>query len=146
MINLVLAKAHQEQISSNDVKAEIDGISSILNTMNNFINNSINFVLCGGNYNHNNRTMNIGCVFVNKYSETINELHGVVRLRFKNENALIAKITIDFDENFMGEIKKDSALLVHFNVPVKGLDEDKSFKPSEIECLFDDVRATKVTE
>jgi len=146
MINLVLAKAHREQGQLNEVKTELEGIGSILNTMGGLVDNSINFVFCGGSYSHKNRTMNIGCVFVNKYPDTINELHGVIRLKFKNENAIIAKTTLDFDEKFMGEIEKDSALLVHFNVPVRGLEEDKNFKPSEIECSFDDVRVTKVAE
>ena len=143
-INIVVAKAHQNQLQDTGVQQEIDSISQEINKLNfNFKDNTINFVFIKGLYVHTERKMTTVGIFVNKMS-SINELHGELRLKFSYENAVIAKTTINFDEQFMGVINKDDALLVHFNIPVKGLMMDKEFSFSDINGSFDNIRITHV--
>ena len=52
-----------------------------------------------------------------------------------------AKATIDFDEAFMGKIENNEGMLVHLNIPTRGL-----FKSTELEVEFTDVRVTYVDE
>lgn len=84
------------------------------------------------------------CLFVNKMDKPITELHGVLRLRFREEReAQIAKTTVNFDEAFLGTLHPDEALLVHFHIPVKGLSKDESFRIADISGSFEDVRVTQ---
>lgn len=141
-INVKIAKAHSSQLQDEDTKREIESISyAINNTRIEYNDNAINFVFIKGIYSHAERKMITACLFVNKM-QTITELHGVLRLRFIKENAVIATVTVDFDQEFMGEIENNEALLVHFGIPVKGLLADKEFTFSDIQGDFSDVRVT----
>ncbi|MGM9972533.1 MAG: hypothetical protein ACI33K_00625, partial [Clostridiaceae bacterium] len=71
-------------------------------------------------------------LFVNKTDKPLKELHGDLRLKFTTKNALIAKTTIKFDENFMGELPEDNGLLVHLGIPVKGLEQDEVFTIKDV--------------
>ncbi len=141
-INIVAAKAHQNQLQDESVKKEIDSISQEINKLQlDYKENTVNFVFIKGLYVHTERKMTTIGLFVNKMS-SIKELHGELRLEFLYENAIIAKTTVNFDEQFLGEIKKDDALLVHLNIPVKGLIMDKDYGFSDIKGSFDNIRIT----
>ncbi len=142
-MNVVLAKAHIGQLEDPDIKRELESISEAVNsTQIDYKENTVNFVFIKGIYDHSERKMITACLFVNKFGEPIQELHGVLRLRFIDRSALIAKSTIDFDEPFMGTLKNDEALLVHISIPVKGLDANENFLFSDISGSFEDVRVS----
>lgn len=143
-INVVLSKAHQKQLDDVDVAKEKDCIQKIVN--NNFAefhNGTVNFFFVKGIYNHSERKMMVACLFVNKTDYSINEIHSVLRLKFKFKKAEIAKATINFDKDFIGKLNTNDALLVHINIPVKGLDKDEEFTISDIEGKMDSVRFSK---
>ena len=141
-VNVKIAKAHSLQLQDEDTKRELESIShAINNTRIEYADNAINFVFIKGIYHHTERKMITACLFVNKM-HAITELHGVLRLRFINEKAIIATVTVDFDEEFMGTIDNNEALLVHFGIPVKGLTDDKEFVYSDIQGDFCDVKVT----
>lgn len=146
-INVVVAKAHEEQCSNDDISRERESIESAVNALDcEFKNGTVNFMFVKGIYEHASRSLVTICLFINKTDYAINELHGELRLAFVNEDAKIAKAIVDFDEPFMGELKPDDALLVHMGIPVKGLKQDKEYKFSGISGTFDNVRITKVSE
>ncbi len=144
-INVVLAKAHQIQLINKEVEKELADIEEQLNKVNlPFQENTINFVFVNGFYLHSERKLQTVCLFVNKMDKPINELHGAIRLKFNDRMAQIAKTVVDFDEPFLGVLNPDEALLVHLNIPVKGLSNDENFTISDISGSFSDVRVTSV--
>lgn len=142
-IKVTLAKAHQVQIEDAEIKKELCSIEAELNKVDlPFQKDTINFVFIKGMYLDGEKKMFTACLFVNKMDKSISELHGVLRLVFKSRKAQIAKTTIDFDEPFMGTLNPDQALLVHLEIPVKGLSNDENFMVSDISGNFEDVRIT----
>lgn len=90
--------------------------------------------------------MNAAVVFVNNLENPISELHGIMKFYSTMENVEFAKTTINFDANFMGEVFVDEAILVHFNIPVKGMKSNMEFKTNDLKCVFEEVRVTYVEE
>lgn len=143
-IVLKTADAHKNQLNDQEIRREFDSIQTGLNESDIvFHEGTVNFVFVKGIYLHDERKMVTPCVFVNKCGKPICELHGVLRLKFTARNALIAKTTIDFDSRFMGTIKEDEALLVHLNIPVKGLLRDETFMFGDVSGTFEEVRVTE---
>ena len=137
-IKIVLAKEHEAQLSDPDIQLEIESVSrEIKKIESEFKENAVNFVPVKGMYNHSERKMITVCLFVNKTQETICGIHGDIRLSFKELDAEIAKMTIDLDEQFLGETKPNEALLVHFTIPVRGLNEDVDFSNLDFDGVFD---------
>lgn len=143
-IKVVVARAHTLQLGDSEIKKEVESISEALNKVKiEYVDNAINFVFVKGIYNHADRKMTTVCLFVNKTDKVLTELHGELRMKFKEKNAVIAKSTINFDEPFMGIVNPDDALLVHLGVPVKGLTENEEFSINDIWGSFDNVRVTE---
>ena len=142
-MKVILAKAHTNQLEDPDVKRELKSIAEAVNSVHiDYNDHAINFVLIKGIYDHSERKMITACLFVNKFGQPVQEIHGVLRLRLNNRSAQIAKSTIDFDEPFMGSLNNDEALLVHIAIPVKGLETNETFLFSDISGSFEDVRVT----
>ena len=142
-IKVILAKAHQGQLEDAEIKKELCSVEAELNKVDlPFQEKTINFVFIRGIYLDSEKKMLTACLFVNKMGEPITELHGVLRLSFKNRKTQIAKTTVDFDEPFMGVLNPDEALLVHFGIPVKGLSDNEEFAVSNVTGSFEDVRVT----
>lgn len=142
-INVVLAKAHQQQLAADDIRRELDSITTEINRVDiPYQDGTVNFVFVKGIYKHDERKMITAALFVNKTSASITEIHGVLRMKLHNRIASIAKTTINFDEAFMGTLKSGDALLVHIGIPVKGLRDDEMFTVSDITGSFEDVRVT----
>ena len=143
-IVLKVADAHINQLSNPEIKREYDSIQIGLdNNSLIFKDGTVNFIFVKGVYLHTERKMVTACVFVNKYGKPICELHGELRLKFKERNALIAKTTVNFDREFMGQLEQDQALLVHLNIPVKGLETDEVFTISDLSGSFDEIKITE---
>lgn len=142
-IKVVIAKAHQVQLSDTEIQKEIFSVEEELNKSElTFKENAVNYVFIKGIYLHQERKMITVCLLVNKTGKMISELHGELRMRFSSKKAQIAKSTINFDNAFMGNVKHDEALLVHIGIPVKGLDSDRQFNFNDIIGSFENVRVT----
>lgn len=142
-IEIVVAQAHKGQLDDKEIKREYESIKKAFKSIDfEYKSDTVNFVFINGIYNNFEKKMTTACVFVNKTDKPIKELHGELRLHFNDINALIAKTTINFDEEFMGAINADEGLLVHLNIPVKGLTEDMDFSIDDISGNFDGVRVT----
>ena len=144
-IKVVVAKAHESQLLEEEIKKEYDSISEAYSTAQlSYKEGTINLVFVKGIYVHSERKMVTACLLVNKMEQAIKELHGEVRLRFTKHTAKIAKSTINFDEPFLGQLKRDEALLFHLNIPVKGLESNETFAYCDIEGTFENVKVTYV--
>lgn len=141
-IKLKVAQPHEDQLKDQDLKREFDEIQSLANQFE-YKEDTINLAVIKGIYKHIERRMITACVFVNKIRYPIKELHGELRLRFKEKTALIAKATIDFDEMFIGNLDNDEALLVHIGLPVKGLEADEVFESNKMSVDFSNIRVAK---
>ena len=142
-IRIVLAKEHQEQLQDEEIKKEYESIrDAFLSTNLNYQEGTINCIFIKGVYHNDEEKMTAACVFVNKMDKPVKEIHGVLRLKFQSLDAQIAKSTLDFDEDFMGDLAPDEGLLFHINIPVRGLSEDEVFLIEDIEGAFDEVRVT----
>ena len=79
-INVVLAKAHQQQLSDGDIKKELDSVASEINRVDlSYADGTVNFVFVKGLYDHNERKMITVALFVNKTHSSISEIHGVLK-------------------------------------------------------------------
>ena len=83
-------------------------------------------------------------VFINNMEKSIKELHGIVEIEVVNSDVEFARATLNFDEKFMGKVENKEAILIHLDIPVKGLTEDKVFEQNDLEVKFTDVRVTYV--
>ena len=99
-IKLKVAQPHENQLKDQDLKREFDEIQALVNQFE-YKEDTINLAVIKGIYKHIERRMTTACVFINKIGYPIKELHGELRLRLKENTALIAKATIDFDDAFM---------------------------------------------
>lgn len=142
-IKVVLAKAHEGQLSDPEIRREFESIrEAYKDTELKYRDGTVDLVFVKGMYVHAERKMITACLLVNKMADTIKELHGILRLKFRNSDAVIAKAIVNFNEEFMGELHTDEALLVHFGIPVKGLSEDAEFTVRDIVGTFDEIRVT----
>lgn len=142
-IKVTLAKAHQVQLEDAEISKELRSVQEEVNKVDlPFQEGTINFVFIKGVYLHSEKKMLTACLFVNKMDKPIAELHGVLRLSFKNGKAQIAKTTVDFDKHFMGILNTNEALLVHLGIPVKGLSNNEEFAVSNVTGSFEEVRVT----
>ena len=132
-INVMVAKAHEGQLKDPAIKEEYESVQKAINNARiDYQEDTVNLVFLKGMYKHQERKMVTVCLFVNKLNKPLKELRGDMRLKFKNKDALIAKATLDFDESFMGELPKDTGLLVHIGIPVKGLQQDEVFTIKDV--------------
>ena len=126
-IRVKLAQAHQMQNRDFDVKKELRSVQEYIDVLH---------------FEMRPASM----VFINNTGKAIRELHGVVRLKTPNPMIKIAKTTINFDEPFMGIVDDHEAILVHFNIPVKGLEEKREFTGKDFSGEFSEDKVTYVEE
>ena len=140
-IKVVVARAHEEQLKDPELLKEVNSIEQEINRVSlDYQDNTVNFVFIQGMYTHSERKMNTVCLFVNKMEKPLSEIHGELRLQFTEKSALIASAKLDFDQEFLGSVGVDEALLFHINIPVRGLEEDEVFDFSGIKGAFENVQ------
>lgn len=114
------------------VKQEVSTIQQYLDEgYLKFPKNAIDLAIIHGSYKHAKRTMETLCLFVNGYKEEVVEISGTIILQIPSMEALVARTHFAFTQDFMGILKPNEAMLVHFDIPVKGLDEDKEIQTTE---------------
>ena len=142
-INVKIAQAHENQMRNFDVQREMKSVQNYFDTTElDFNSEAVSLMFLSGQYNDFAQTMNTALVFVNKMGQKISELHGVIHIHTNTEGIQFAKTTIDFDEEFMGVLCDNEGLLVHLNIPVRGLEGNRTFTEKELEVQFADVRVT----
>ncbi|MCD8299909.1 MAG: hypothetical protein LUC41_01835 [Clostridiales bacterium] len=145
-IRVKLVKAHEFQSKDIDVERELRDVQEYLDSDSiKWPEEGVGMMFLRGVYDNLTKKMATALVFSNHTGKTIDELHGIIE--FKSQPPLqFARITINFDREFMGDVKNKEAILVHLNVPVKGMDRDRQFNTHDLQCGFSDVRVTYVSE
>lgn len=141
-IKVKLVKAHEDQMIDYELKRELKSIQDYIDKIEfEMLDKNVYFLFVKGLYDSFKKKMNTIAVFINNTGNEIVELHGVLRFTTKvEENIKFAKTTIDFDEPFMGTLRNREAILIHLNIPVKGLECDREFNVSGILNEFSDVK------
>ena len=146
-IKLKVARTHVNQLSNPSVQTEFASIQQELNRVSlQLENGKICMFFVKGYYEHSERKLITACLFINMLDFSISELHGQLRIKLKNCDAVVAKAELNFDSDFLGTLKPKEALLTHINFPVKGLKSNEVFLHSDVECWFNDVRVSKASE
>ena len=142
-IKVKVAKAHEHMLEDPEIRQELESVDKVINGADiEYTEDAVNFVFLQGSYDHIERYMETVCLFVNKLDKPIIELYGDVILGFNSVQAQAATATVEFDEEFLGTIDRDEALLVHINIPVKGLKANRIFESDEVFGSFENVRVT----
>lgn len=142
-IKIKLVKAHLCQYKDLEIQRELDSVQCAINEMKFSLDQeAVYMVFIKGIYDDFNKKMTTALVFINNTGKSITELSGVVRIRAKEPKINIAKARINFDEQFLGEIDDKEGILIHLNIPVKGLNKNREFEANEMMGEFSDVKIT----
>lgn len=146
-IIIKLANAHRNQLRDFDVKREIKSVQEYINSLKlRFDDNTVCLVCLRGYYDDFTKKTNIAFVFINQLGKPIKELHGEIRINIESKEVKFAKTTIDFDEKFIGILQHNEGMLVHIDIPTRGLCSDTLFTTNELNVQFTNVRITYVDE
>ena len=137
-----LPKALEHQIEDADIQKELLSVEEYVQRIDFGEEESIIVVPLRGSYDDFEKRMNTAIVFVNRLKDTICELYCRISFSPDLDDVQIASVTVNFDKNFLGLLGADEAVLAHFNIPVKGLTEDRIFSTRELACSVNDVRIT----
>lgn len=144
----VVPARFQAQLEREDARRELADVQAFLDTSGiDYGDGAVEFTPLAASYVHAERLVHLVCLFANTLGYPIDELHGVLRLAVSADDtqhagARFATMTFDFDHGFMGTLQHGEAMLVHVNVPAKGLHEDVSFAVRGLRMSFTDIRVT----
>lgn len=133
-------KAYEYQLKDNDILREVSSVQDYIQRIDFGNEEGVYVVLLRGTYRDIEKKMNTAFAFVNKLKAPIKDLYCRITLSSSIEKAEFAHMNVSMDHEFMGTVGVNEALLVHFNIPVKGLTEDRVFSNKEIEYAVDDIR------
>lgn len=146
-VKIKIAKSREAALNDEEVMKELQGVQEFFDTADfKYEANTINFVLLKGFYYHLKRATCIVGVFVNKTGISINEIKGTLNFKFRNLNAQIMNVDLNFPEEFMGCINDNEGLLVHMNIPTAGLNKDEVFDIRDLSGELSNVKIKKVVD
>ena len=144
MIEVGLCKAHEHQKDNFDLIKELSRIQDYINKNNySVLEGMVDFLILGAYYNDFEKKTLFTAVLTNNTGKAICEYHSVVRIACKDDEKIeFAKMTMDFDKEFLGTIENERAVLLHLNIPTRGLREDMAIRLSSLVVKVDDTRVT----
>ncbi|MBR2707593.1 MAG: hypothetical protein IKE74_10235 [Mogibacterium sp.] len=143
---VLLPRALAFQADDKDVQRELESVEEYLQSIDFGDEETLHVVLLRGIYHDFEKRMTTVIAFVNKLPRSICEIHCKIHFSPDMDGVQIANMTVDFDRDFMGNIDRNEAVLAHFNIPVKGLTEDRDFTNKEIKYSVEDTRVTYVED
>ena len=147
MAVLKYAKQHEPMMQSEKLKKEFDALSKAFEAHTfSFQPGTINLVMMGADYHDFEKKMHLSFALVNEMDRPVCEIHAKLRLKLNVPDVQVALMNMNFDKEFLGELKPDEAVFLTFPVPVRGLEEDRSFSYTEYSGELDDVRVTFADE
>lgn len=139
-MKIKLVKAHEQQLKRPDVQAELKSAQDMVDHLPNQLTEPTVYLVFGhGTYNDYEKKMTSILVFLNNTGKTLKAFRAVIRLRSQLPGMQIAKSTIEFNNDFLGDLGPQEGVLVHLNIPVRGLDSDREFTAKEISGEMSDV-------
>ena len=85
-------------------------------------------------------------VYVNNTNDDIYGFSSKLRLKFVNKDGQIATVNSAFDENFIGKLKPEEGMLIHLEVPVRGLNKDEEYDRDILREYFSNMSKSKLVE
>lgn len=144
-VRIKVAKQHENQLKDKNIKREVEEVQKFFDTTDfKYSEGTINFVILKGVYSHIKRSMLVIGVYINKTDSSIYGISSELHLKFKNINGEIMPISVAFPEEFIGELKIDEGLLVHFDAPVVGLNKDQIFNANDISGELNHIKLIKM--
>lgn len=144
-VKVKVAKVHEEQLKDKNIKRELEDIQNYFDNNDfDYVENTINFVFIKGIYSHIKRAMLVVGVYVNNTKDNIYGFSSKLRLKFVNINGQIATVNSAFDENFIGKLEPKEGMLIHLEVPVRGLNKDEEFSIKDIAGMLDEIKYVNV--
>lgn len=140
-VKAILPKAKKQSALLPQVQAELNEVQKYLDGGHMpFPSDAIGFGVLQGNYRHDIRSMDTICLIANGYDYPVEGIAGSVALTTPDRDAFIARLQFTFNEDFLGKVNPGEAILVHFNIPVKGLKEDCIIQTKEFRADINDFR------
>lgn len=140
-IKIKTAAAHKQQRKSEEAERELAAIQEYVDeNVSNLKEEAIYFVPLQGNYTHVKRTMVFAGVIISTMEKTLQGVAGTLKTVLLEYEAEVAKIKFEFPAEFLGNLNYAEGFPVHFEVPVRGLQEDQKIKSSSFQCELSDVK------
>lgn len=140
-IKIKVAELHKQQIENVEVQKELESIQNYFDSETlELTDDTINFVFVKGDYNHIKRTMVVIGIYINNTIKRISGIESTLRLRFKNLDAHLAVVSGFYPPEFLGVLEPKEGVLLHLEIPVKGLKEDRVFTVKEIEGHLENIK------
>ncbi|MBQ8148189.1 MAG: hypothetical protein IJ040_05295 [Lachnospiraceae bacterium] len=139
-MTIKLVKEHEAQLKKPEIQAELKAAQDMINRLPNQLTApTVYLVFGGGTYRDFEKKMTSVLIFLNNTGKTLKAFRAVIRLKSQIPGVQIAKATMEFDHDFLGDLAPQEGVLVHLNIPVKGLNEDYEFAANEITGEVSDV-------
>lgn len=143
-VKIKAALAHSTQMQNENAQREIASIQEYMDRcVTDLVNNKIYFIPLRGNYTHIKRTMVLNGVIVSTMQDAIIGIAGKLYTKIKDSATEIANIAFEFPPEFLGKISYAEGFPIHFEVPVKGFEEDMQIPTSAFFCEVDEVKVLK---
>ncbi|WLV24280.1 hypothetical protein QR721_11630 [Aciduricibacillus chroicocephali] len=126
-IKVVMAKAHEGQREDPDIQREIQDVQKFFD-QNDFAfeKETLYFVILRGLNLQIERKLRLAGAFVNKTGLPIEGFRADMKLNVKSDvQAQFAEVHLEIDDNFLGRLEPDEAIVLHIDIPAEGLDPAK---------------------
>jgi hypothetical protein len=138
-VKIVLPRHRENQVDA-DVLHELHDVQSYFDKENIDLGDSeLVFVPLKGIYRHITRKMTMVGVWINHSPHDVTAIQCRLKLHFRNTPARIAEVHLRLPVEFVGKLQPGEGLLLHVDIPVQGLKEDRIFEQSEITGELSDV-------
>lgn len=112
-------------------------ISEIINGESvDYPENQLNMMYFQGVYTDIDKSMNVLVVFINNTKQIIGGFEADFALRTLRDQSEIPQLRITLGHDYVGNLAPDEALIVQFDLPVKGLDKDHIYFSDEVEAYI----------
>lgn len=87
--------------------------------------------------------MDIALVFVNLTGNSMAGLKGTMRFKLLDTNAVFAKLDIAIPPEAFGILQSGEGVLLHFDVPVKGLEKNQAYTGQQLQAALTQIEYMK---
>jgi len=145
-IKAVLPLAYKQMYEDSSVKSELLRVQEYFDSTDlEMPNPSLYFVALKGAYTHIKRKLLLVAVFANKTDKNLAAIKATVKLKVAHPTADLADSQVAFPSEFMGVLHPDEAMLVHINIPVRGLEKDQVFEANDFASELTDISICSAT-
>jgi len=128
-IKAVLPLAYDQMYEDSSVKNELLKVQEYFDhTDLEMTDPSLYFIALKGAYTHISRKLFLIAVFTNNTGKLLKAFKATVKLKIAHHTAELAETQVSFPPEFLGVFHPNEGMLVHINIPVRGLEKDQIFE------------------